>query len=160
MTTSQDRFLYYLSVWKIFQRTLSLTLSRGVPLDCGCKGRTNFTFQPNITTTFFERKFKKNCNKLIFNSNIKNQNLDVLWELPFLCCKTCFSGKKYIQASMLPLPPLRHINPHQYKYCAEKGDVSDGFAQYRHRASKRHQRLGVHIVGSTHGAELFQHEIP
>ena len=56
MTTSQNCFLYYLSVWKIFSKnSFFFAVSRGVPLDCGCKGRHFLQTDQTIRKVFFKK---------------------------------------------------------------------------------------------------------
>ena len=55
VTTSQHCFLYYLSVWKIFSKnSFFITTSRGVPLDCGCKGRYFSTTDQTLSQLFYK----------------------------------------------------------------------------------------------------------
>ena len=57
VTTSQYRFLYYLSVWKIFSKnSFFLPSQGGVPLDCGCKGRY-FQHTDQTLSKLFYKKF-------------------------------------------------------------------------------------------------------
>ena len=44
---------------KYFQRTLSSALSRGVPLDCGCKGRYFLHTDQTLLPLFFEKNERK-----------------------------------------------------------------------------------------------------
>ena len=88
VTTSQDRFLYYLSVWKIFSKNSFLfSVSRGVPLDCGCKGR----YFSITDQTFLGLFFKKNLIFLLmswFSMTRKYQHIyTILWKWHFYVAK-------------------------------------------------------------------------
>ena len=55
VTTSQDSFLYYLSVWKIFSKNSFFSISRGVPFDCGCKGRYFLQTDQTLLQLFYKK---------------------------------------------------------------------------------------------------------
>ena len=48
---------------KYFQRTLSFTLSRGVPLDCGCKGRYFLQTGKTFLQLFYGKFLTKSLNR-------------------------------------------------------------------------------------------------
>ena len=59
VTTSQDRFLYYLSVWKIFSKNSFLSPSQGVSLSIADAKVDTFKLLTKQSRDFFSRKIEE-----------------------------------------------------------------------------------------------------
>ena len=59
MTTSQDRFLYYLSVWKIFSKNSFFTQPQGVSLSIADAKVDTFQLLTKQSGDFFSRKIEE-----------------------------------------------------------------------------------------------------
>ena len=59
MTTSQDRFLYYLSVWKIFSKNSFFTQPQGVSLSIADAKVDTFKLLAKQSGDFFSRKIEE-----------------------------------------------------------------------------------------------------
>ena len=75
VTTSQDSFLYYLSVWKIFSKN-SLSMPSQValiafPLESGCKGRHFYINCQTLEQLFYRKKSRKITKRWFINKTKK-----------------------------------------------------------------------------------------
>ena len=88
MTTSQNCFLYYLSVWKIFSKNSFFLPSQGVSLSIADAKVDTFSKLTKHSWDFFQEKFNNFTNALVFNDKKISAYLHDSMKMAFLCCKT------------------------------------------------------------------------
>ena len=76
----------------IFKELFLSTISRGVPLDCGCKGRYFLQTDQTFQELFFQDFLTDFPNALIFKGSHEKGIFERIGKLAFTCCKTWFLG--------------------------------------------------------------------